>query len=140
MSSITTFPSVTVQTIRKFRLTPLKTTAKTTPAQIYKIENSEVLLDEEIDLDIDTPFDELFDEIPDNSPRFILINYGYKKDDRFVSPLVGIYWRPRTARGEVLMMYAGTVEKFKGEVGANIWLEISEEEEWEEVKELIESK
>lgn len=127
--SICTVPSDTKQILRKFRLTPIKQSSTTIPVQFYKIDinTQELKLDEDLKIN---SIDELADELPDNSPRFILMNYGYSKNDgRFVSPLVGIYWRPDTAKGDLKMMYAGCVELFKKEIGCNLWLECSDEED-----------
>ncbi|ODQ45854.1 hypothetical protein PICMEDRAFT_35309 [Pichia membranifaciens NRRL Y-2026] len=135
--SICKIPSTTKQQLRKFRLTPIKQSTTTIPTQLYKIDKEQELqLDESLDLE---NFDDLAEELPDNSPCYILMNYGYTKPDgRFVSPLVGIYWRPDTARGEAKMLYAGAVELFKKEVGCNMWLECSDEDEIPDLKAEIE--
>ncbi|KAG0680871.1 hypothetical protein C6P40_005114 [Pichia californica] len=131
--SICSIPTTTKQSLRKFRLTPIKQSQTTIPTQIYKIDKEQSLqLDETIEL---KSFDELIDELPDNSPCFILMNYGFSKSDgRYVSPLVGIYWRPDTAKGETKMLYAGAIELFKKEVGCNIWLECSDEDDIPDLK------
>lgn len=136
--SICSIPTETVQKIRKFRLTPIKQSSEVTPAETYKIDvNSTTLtVDESLSLD---ELDELADELPDNSPRFILLNYGYTKSDgRFVNPLVGVYWRPMTAKGDLKMLYAGSVENFKSICNCNLWFECQDEDDLSELKELIE--
>lgn len=136
--SICTIPNETKQQLRKFRLSPIKQASTVIPTQIYKIDKNDqaLLLDESLEL---STFDELADELPDNSPRYILMNYGYTKaDGRYVSPLVGIYWRPDTSKGEIKMLYAGAVELFKKEIGCNLWLECSDEEDIPDLKAEIE--
>lgn len=131
--SICNIPTETKQQLRKFRLTPIKQSSTIIPTQIYQIDKAQELqLKESLELN---SLDELADELPDNSPCYILMNYGYtKSDSRYVSPLVGIYWRPDTAKGESKMLYAGAVELFKKEVGCNIWLECSDEDDIPELK------
>lgn len=135
--SIITISSTTKQQLRKFRLSPIKQSSTVIPTQIYKIDKDQTLvLDEGLELQ---SIEELGDELPDNSPRFVLMNYGYTKaDGRYVSPLVGIYWRPDTAKGETKMLYAGAVEIFKKEIGCNLWLECSDEEDIPDLKTEIE--
>lgn len=138
--AICTVPSETLQSIRKFRLTPLNSKATTIPTNIYKIDpkTTTLVLDESLKLD---SLEELGDELPDNSPRFLLMNYGYtsSKEDRFISPLVGLYWRPETARGELKMLYAGAVELFRMDAGCNMWLECTDEEDIPGLKNEIEN-
>lgn len=135
--SIITISSTTKQQLRKFRLSPIKQSSTVIPTQIYKIDKDQTLvLDEGLELQ---SIEELGDELPDNSPRFVIMNYGYTKaDGRYVSPLVGIYWRPDTAKGETKMLYAGAVEIFKKEIGCNLWLECSDEEDIPDLKTEIE--
>lgn len=136
--AICAIPPDTVQQIRKFRLTPIKQGAQTIPAQSYKInaESTTLVVDETLTLD---SLEDLVEELPDNSPRFLLLNYGYTKaDGRFVNPLVGVYWRPVTTKGDLKMLYAGSVENFKSMCNCNVWLECQDEEDVEELKELIE--
>lgn len=136
--SICTIPAETKQELRKFRLSPIKQASKTIPTQIYKINKTDQTLELDESLELNG-LDELIDEIPDNLPCFIIMNYGYTKNDgRFVSPLIGIYWRPNTAKGEVKMLYAGSIELFKKEIGCNLWLEFSDEDEISELKHEIE--
>lgn len=136
--SICTIPTEAKQSLRKFRLTPIKQSSTTIPTQIYKINKNEqtINLDESLNLEA---FDELVDELPDNTPCYVLMNYGYTKPDgRYTSPLVGIYWRPDSAKGDIKMLYARSVELFKKEVGCNIWLECSDEDDIPDLKNLIE--
>jgi hypothetical protein len=135
--SICNIPTTTKEQLRKFRLTPIKQSSTTIPAQIYKIDKEQnLILDESLEL---KDFEELSDELPDTSPCFVLMNYGYTKlDGRYVSPLVGIYWRPDTAKGETKMLYAGAVELFKKEISCNLWLECSDEEDIPALKHEIE--
>lgn len=135
--SICTIPADTKQHLRKFRLTPIKQSQTIIPTQIYKIDKEQALqLEESLELN---ELDELIDELPDNSPCYVLMNYGYSKSDgRYVSPLVGLYWRPDTAKGETKMLYAGAVELFKKEVGCNVWLECSDEDDVPNLKSEIE--
>ena len=136
--SICTIPTETRQALRKFRLKPLKQSSTTIPTQIYTIDKSTqaIILAESLALE---SLEELAEELPDNTPAYVLMNYGYTKPDgRYVSPLVGVYWRPDTARGDVKMLYAGAVELFKKDVGCNVWLECGDEEEVPELKDQIE--
>ena len=136
--SICTIPTETKQELRKFRSKPIRQTATTIPTQIYKINKTDQTLGLDESLELNN-LDELIDEIPDNLPCFILLNYGYTKSDgRFVSPLVGIYWRPHTAKGEIKMLYAGSIELFKKEIACNLWLEFSDEDEISDLKKEIE--
>lgn len=135
--AICSIPTETKDQLRKFRLTPIKQSSTTIPAQIYRInKEQQLVLEESLQLE---SLDELAEELPDNSPAFVLMNYGYKKPDgRYVSPLVGVYWRPDTAKGDAKMLYAGAVELFKRDIGCNIWLECTDEEDIPSLKDDIE--
>lgn len=136
--AICSVPAETKQQLRKFRLTPIKQSSRTIKTQIYKINKNEQTLQLEESLELED-LDELVEELPDNTPCFVLMNYGYTKPDgRYVSPLVGVYWRPNTAQGQIKMMYAASVELFKKEVGCNLWLECSDEEYIPDLKREIE--
>ncbi|TID22533.1 hypothetical protein CANINC_003308 [Pichia inconspicua] len=135
--SICSIPSETKDQLRKFRLTPIKQSSTTIPTQIYQIDKQQQLvLGECLQL---RSLDELSEELPDNSPAFVLMNYGFTKSDgRYVSPLVGVYWRPDTAKGDAKMLYAGAVELFKRDIGCNLWLECTDEEDIPNLKDEIE--
>lgn len=136
--SICTIPTETSQSIRKFRLTPVKQSSTEISCQTYQIDpqTTNLLVDESLTID---SLSELNDELPDNSPRFILINYHYTKSDgRFVNPLVGIYWRPVTCKNDIKMLYAGSVENFKSLCNCNLWFDIQDEDDLEDLESLIE--
>lgn len=135
--SICSIPSETKDQLRKFRLTPIKQSSTTIPTQIYQIDKQQQLvLGECLQL---RSLEELSEELPDNSPAFVLMNYGFTKSDgRYVSPLVGVYWRPDTAKGDAKMLYAGAVELFKRDIGCNLWLECTDEEDIPNLKDEIE--
>lgn len=135
--SICSIPSETKDQLRKFRLTPIKQSSTTIPTQIYQIDKQQQLvLGECLQL---RSLEELSEELPDNSPAFVLMNYGFTKSDgRYVSPLVGVYWRPDTAKGDAKMLYAGAVELFKRNIGCNLWLECTDEEDIPNLKDEIE--
>ncbi|QPG76833.1 hypothetical protein FOA43_004227 [Brettanomyces nanus] len=137
-SSLYTFSTETIQKIRKFRLSGSR--AASVLGQIYMIDaKSYEVKYEEPDEVIDS-LDALAEELPDNTPRFILLNYPYKSSDgRLVSPLVMLYYRPSTARQESKMLYAGCLELFKDKVSPNKFLEVDNEEDFEELDQEIKS-
>lgn len=136
MSSLYTFPTETTQKLRKFRLSGSR--SDDVSAQIYKIDpKSYQVLYEEPDDEIDS-LEALAEELPDNTPRFVVINYPYKSDDgRPLCPLVMVYSRPSTSRQESKMLYAGCLELFKNQVSPNKFLEVVEEDDFDELEDLI---
>ncbi|KAG7865767.1 hypothetical protein KL918_004246 [Ogataea parapolymorpha] len=83
--------------------------------------------------------DALLEELPDNSPRFVVLSYSKTLDDgRLSNPLVLVYHRPLTAKQDAKMLYAGCLEQFKGEVSANRFVEVADEEDWEDLRAEVE--
>lgn len=91
--------------------------------------------------DDDYPFssgEELVENLPDNSPRYIVLSQPITKPDgRKSSVLAMIYYRPPTCTQEALMLYAGAVELVRGKAGVNKFLEIDDEEDFENLEELV---
>lgn len=139
MSSLYTFSPDTKQKIRKFRLSGSR--AKKISAEIYKIDPTSYELQYEDPDDIIDSLESLADELPDNSPRFVLMNYPYKSSDgRLVSPLVFLYYMPPTARQELKMLYAGCVEQMKDEVAPNEFIEVADEDDFDDLDDQIRTK
>ncbi|VEU19539.1 DEKNAAC100272 [Brettanomyces naardenensis] len=107
-------------------------------ANIYKIDPKTYELEfEEPDDTIDS-LDSLVEELPDNTPRFIILNYPYTASDgRPMFPLVLIYYRPSTSRQESKMLYAGCLERFKNEVSPNKFIEIIDEDDFDDLDDRI---
>ncbi|KAG7785879.1 hypothetical protein KL910_000654 [Ogataea haglerorum] len=79
--------------------------------------------------------DALLEELPDNSPRFVVLSYSKTLDDgRLSNPLVLVYHRPLTAKQDAKMLYAGCLEQFKGEVSANRFVEVADEDDWDALR------
>lgn len=132
MSSLYEFPEETTKRIRKFRLSGSR--ARTVSAEIYKIDTTKYTVEYD---EPDDPIDSLAalqEELPDNTPRFVIMNYPYKsKDGRLLSPLVLIFYRPLTARQQAKMLYAGCLERFKSEVSPNEFLEVEDGDEFDDL-------
>lgn len=67
-----------------------------------------------------TSVQELAEDLPDNTPRYIVVSYPLKTSDgRLKTPLVLVYWRPRTSGQESRMLYAGAVEMMRDKAGVS---------------------
>ncbi|ODV85393.1 hypothetical protein CANARDRAFT_28188 [[Candida] arabinofermentans NRRL YB-2248] len=107
-------------------------------AQIYNIDsNTYEIKFEESEYPIDS-INSLIEELPDNSPRFIILSYPFEsKDGRKVNPLIFIYWRPSTSKQDNKMLFAGCLDLFKDQVSASKFIEIVDEEEFEDLVDQI---
>lgn len=82
--------------------------------------------------------EELTEELPDNSPRFVVLSYPFKlSDGRLKTPLVLLYWRPPTCGQESKMLYAGSVELMREKAGVAKVIEISDEEDFEDLEDQL---
>lgn len=90
--------------------------------------------------DDDYPFssaEEIVENLPDNTPRYIVLSYPITKDGRKSSVLAMIYYRPATSTQESRMLYAGAVELVRGKAGVSKFIEIDDEEDFDNLEELI---
>ena len=82
----------------------------------------------------------LASELPPHSPRFVLLSHPItlKSSGRETAPYVLLYYLPPTANSELRMLYAGARELMRTTAGVGKVLEVSDEEEVEGVKEVLE--
>ncbi|KAK9479002.1 hypothetical protein V1514DRAFT_342347 [Lipomyces japonicus] len=128
-------PPTTTAAINKLRLGSSR--SSTPQSQVYSINKSslEVL---QTPAETFTNIEELVEELPSNTPRFILLSYPLvTKDGRRSAPFVMIYYLPETATQEARMLYAGAVEIVRAHAGVSKLLEISDEEEFENIQDLF---
>ncbi|GME77384.1 unnamed protein product [Ambrosiozyma monospora] len=136
--SLYTFPTETTQKLRKFRLSSAR--AKEMEAQIYSIDPKtyEIKYQEPENEPVLNSIESLVEELPENTPRFIVLSYPYTSSDgRLMNPLVFVYYRPSTSKQESKMLYAGCLEQFKDKISANKFIEIDDEEDFEELADHI---
>lgn len=82
-SSTIDIPSTLLQSVRKFRLTPSKVPIS---AQIFKIDKKSLTLQLEETLSTGlSSVEDLVEQLPENSPRFLIVNYKLQHHDGRVS-------------------------------------------------------
>ena len=81
-------------------------------AIIYVIDKQTYEIKKDSD-EIYTSVQELAEDLPDNTPRY------KTSDGRLKTPLVLVYWRPRTSGQESRMLYAGAVEMMRDKAGVS---------------------
>ncbi|KAJ1034478.1 hypothetical protein NDA18_001338 [Ustilago nuda] len=117
-SSTIDIPSTLLQSVRKFRLTPSKVPIS---AQIFKIDRKSLTLQLEETLSTGlSSVEDLVEQLPENSPRFLIVNYKLQHHDGRVSyPLFLLYWAPQTSSLEQSTLYASALSNFaaKADIG-----------------------
>ncbi|SPO22419.1 related to Glia maturation factor, beta [Ustilago trichophora] len=110
-SSTIDIPSVLLEKVRKFRLTPSKAPIT---AQVFKIDKKTLTLQLEEELNSGlTCVEDLVEELPENSPRFLIVNYKLQhRDGRVSYPLFLLYWAPQTSSLEQSTLYASALSNF----------------------------
>lgn len=79
-------------------------------------------------------------ELPPHSPRYILLSHPItlKSSGRETAPYVLLYYLPPTANSELRMLYAGARELMRSSAGVSKVIEVADDEEVENVKEVLE--
>lgn len=74
--------------------------------------------------------EQLADELPESSPRFLIVSFTQKHSDgRTSTPLVGVYYHPKTSP-EQLMLYASSVQHlFKNTANVSPVLELVDKDD-----------
>ncbi|CBQ70679.1 related to Glia maturation factor, beta [Sporisorium reilianum SRZ2] len=110
-SSTIDIPSTVLDKIKKFRLTPSKSAIT---AQVYKIDKKTLTLELEEELLTGLgSVEDLVEELPENSPRFLVVNYKLQhRDGRISYPLFVLYWAPQTASLDQSTLYASALSNF----------------------------
>ncbi|SPO21613.1 related to Glia maturation factor, beta [Ustilago trichophora] len=110
-SSTIDIPSVLLEKVRKFRLTPSKAPIT---AQVFKIDKKTLTLELEEEHNSGlTCVEDLVEELPENSPRFLIVNYKLQhRDGRVSYPLFLLYWAPQTSSLEQSTLYASALSNF----------------------------
>ncbi|EST06147.1 Actin-binding, cofilin/tropomyosin type [Kalmanozyma brasiliensis GHG001] len=110
-SSTIDIPDVLLTKVRKFRLTPSKAPIT---AQVYKIDKKTLTLELEEELLTGlTSVEDLIEELPENSPRFLIVNYKLNhRDGRVSYPLFLLYWAPQTSSLDQSTLYASALSNF----------------------------
>ena len=82
----------------------------------------------------------LASELPPHSPRYILLSHPItlKSSGRETTPYVLLYYLPPTANSELRMLYAGARELMRSSAGVSRVIQVTDEEEVECVKEVLE--
>ncbi|CDR87898.1 related to Glia maturation factor, beta [Sporisorium scitamineum] len=110
-SSTIDIPTVVLDKVKKFRLTPSKSPIT---AQVYKIDKKTLTLELEEELLSGLgSVEDLIEELPENSPRFLIVNYKLThRDGRVSYPLFLLYWAPQTSSLEQSTLYASALSNF----------------------------
>lgn len=97
--------------IQKFRLTPSKAAIT---ALVFKIDRKTLTLEIEEELTTGlTCVEDLIQELPENSPRFLIVNYKLNhRDGRVSYPLFLLYWAPQTSPLDLSTLYASALSNF----------------------------
>ncbi|SNX82654.1 related to Glia maturation factor, beta [Melanopsichium pennsylvanicum] len=110
-SSTIDIPSQLLSKVKKFRLTPSKAPIT---AQVFKIDRKSLTL--QLDQELITglmSIEDVVEELPENSPRFLIVNYKLQhRDGRVSYPLFLLYWAPQTASLEQSTLYASALSNF----------------------------
>lgn len=135
------FTPETLNALKKFRLGTSR--ASKPQAVIYEInkQTQEIHASPSTDAPrIYTDLSTLASELPPHSPRFVLLSHPItlKSSGRETAPYVLLYYMPPTANSELRVLYAGARELMKTTAGVGRVLEVSDEEEVEGVKEVLE--
>ncbi|KAG5366217.1 Protein AIM7 [Yarrowia sp. B02] len=136
--SLYTFPDSTLKELNKFRFASARVDKP--QAMILEINKNDYSI-QIADTDDDYPFssaEEIVENLPDNTPRYIVLSHPIDKPDgRKSSVLAMIYYRPATSTQEARMLYAGAVELVRGKAGVSKFIEIDDEEEFENLADLV---
>lgn len=115
--SLYEFSSETLAELRKFRFGSSRVSLM--QAVVYMIDKNTYEIRKQDD-EVQSSVEELVEELPDNTPRYIVVSYPMKTSDgRLKTPLVLVYWRPRTSGQESKMLYAGAVELMRDKAGVS---------------------
>ncbi|ETS60903.1 hypothetical protein PaG_04823 [Moesziomyces aphidis] len=109
-SSTIDIPRNVLDAVRKFRLKP----SSHLTALVFKIDKATLTLGLEETLDSGlTSLPDLLEELPENSPRFVVVNYKLNhRDGRISYPLFLLYWAPQTSSLEQSTLYASALSNF----------------------------
>ncbi|KAK9458508.1 uncharacterized protein V1516DRAFT_682610 [Lipomyces oligophaga] len=134
--SLYTIPPTTTQSLRKLRFGSAR--ALTPQSRIYKIDPKELCIVEQAPEEIYKSLEELADALPGNSPRYVVLSYPIvTADGRHKSPYVLLYYKPENANQQAKMLYAAAVELFRAQADVNKLIEVADEDEVLDVKDLL---
>ncbi|ODQ82741.1 hypothetical protein BABINDRAFT_5663 [Babjeviella inositovora NRRL Y-12698] len=144
-SQLYSFSDETLATLRKFRFGSAR--IPKIQAVVYEIDRKTYEIKPENDGEAFESFEDLIEELPDNTPRYIVLSHPMTlKDGRQSTPLVLLYYRPRTSTQETKMLYAAAVELIREKAGVARYvtlsyaggvIEIEEEEDFDEIPEKL---
>jgi len=128
------FSPETTNLLRKFRLTTSRASKPqaiilTIDKKTYEISPSSEVYES---------LEDVAEELPENVPRYVLLSYPVTLEDgRKAVPYVMLNYMPVAGNAELRMLYAGAKELVRNRSEAGKIIEVSDEDDIVEVKEVL---